>query len=228
MSIKMKKYIVTFLLLALPLAAISSDWKYELSDALSKSENATGITEYKVNMEVIDYYISRIAEHAKEYPPRFRSQEEFNDVAEKLEKLIGVLSIIGENQKQNAEFLLRSAFAQSMAHNINMRGAADKAKDDFDKLLKLEPDNIKGNYLDGMFLSGTQKYHFESIPYLEKAFTLGETDAQYTLGLLYYQQGDKGKGLRYLQEYAKNNPDQERVKKVISAIESGKLQFKHD
>ena len=224
----MKKYIITLLLLALPFAAISSDWKHELSEALSKSENEEGITQYKVNMEVIDYYISRIAVHAKEYPPRFKSQEEFNDVAEKLEKLIGVLSIIGQNQQQNAEFLLRSAFVQSMAHNINMKGAADKAKEDFDKLLKLEPDNIKGNYLYGMFLSGTQKYHFESIPYLEKAFTLGENDAQYTLGLLYFQQGDKDKGLKYLQKYAKNNPDQERVKKVISAIETGKLQFKHD
>jgi tetratricopeptide (TPR) repeat protein len=228
MSTKMKKYIITLLLFAFPLAAFSSDWKYELSDALSKSQNAEGVTQYKVNMEVIDYYISRIAEHAKEYPPRFRSQEEYNDVAERLEKLIGVLSIIGENQQQNAEFLLRSAFVQSMAHNINMKGSADKAKEDFVKLLKLDPDNIKGNYLYGMFLSGTQKYHFESIPYLEKAFSLGETDAQYTLGLLYFQQGDKDKGLKYLREYAKNNPDQERVKKVISAIETGNLQFKHD
>jgi Tfp pilus assembly protein PilF len=149
-------------------------------------------------------------------------------VAEKLDKLIGVLAIVEENQQKNADFLLKSAFVQSMAHNINMKGAAKKAKEEFDKLLELEPDNIKGNYLYGMFLSGTQKYHFESIPYLEKAFALGETDAQYTLGLLYYQQGDKNKGLSYLREYAANNPEQERVKKVISAIESGKLKFQHD
>jgi tetratricopeptide (TPR) repeat protein len=224
----MKKYIITLLLFTFPLTAISSDWKYELSEALSKSENADGITQYSVNMKVIDYYISRIAEHAKEYPPRFESQEEFNDVVNKLEKLIGVLAIIGENQQQNTDLLLRSASVHSMAHNINMRGAADKAKEEFEKLLKLEPDNVKGNYLYGLFLSGTQKYHFQSIPYLEKSFALGQTDAQYTLGLLYFQQGDKEKGLRYLREYAANNPEKERVKKVISAIESGKLKFQHD
>jgi tetratricopeptide (TPR) repeat protein len=224
----MKKYIITLLLFVFPFASLASDWKYDLSDALSKSENDEGIIQYSVNLEVIDYYIARIAEHAKEYPPRFKSEEEFNEVAEKLDKLIGVLAIVEENQQKNADFLLKSAFVQSMAHNINMKGAAKKAKEEFDKLLELEPDNIKGNYLYGMFLSGTQKYHFESIPYLEKAFALGETDAQYTLGLLYYQQGDKNKGLSYLREYAANNPEQERVKKVISAIESGKLKFQHD
>jgi tetratricopeptide (TPR) repeat protein len=224
----MKKYIITLLLFVFPFASLASDWKYDLSDALSKSENDEGIIQYSVNLEVIDYYIARIAEHAKEYPPRFKSEEEFNEVAEKLDKLIGVLAIVEENQQKNADFLLKSAFVQSMAHNINMKGAAKKAKEEFDKLLELEPDNIKGNYLYGMFLSGTQKYHFESIPYLEKAFALGETDAQYTLGLLYYQQGDKNKGLSYLREYAANKPEQERVKKVISAIESGKLKFQHD
>jgi hypothetical protein len=94
----MKKYIITLLLFTFPLTAISSDWKYELSEALSKSENADGITQYSVNMKVIDYYISRIAEHAKEYPPRFESQEEFNDVVNKLEKLIGVLNEAASRQ----------------------------------------------------------------------------------------------------------------------------------
>lgn len=45
-----------------------------------------------------------------------------------------------------------------MAHNINMESAADKAKEDFDKLFVLEPDNIKGNYLYGMFLCGIKKH----------------------------------------------------------------------
>jgi len=228
MSEKMKRYIISLLFLAFPLAALSADWKYELSEALSKSKNEEDVDQYSINLEIVDDYIERIAKHAKEYPPRFTSKEEYEDVAEKLNGLIGVLAIVSENQQNNPELLLRLGFVQSMAHNININGAADKAKENYEKLLKISPNNIKGNYLFGMFLSGTRKYHFDSIPFLEKALALGETDSQYTLGLLYYEQGDKEKGLKYLRKYSENNPEQDRVKKVINAIETGKLKFNHD
>jgi hypothetical protein len=57
----MKKYLITLLLFVFPFASLASDWKYDLSDALSKSENDAGIIQYSVNLEVIDYYIARIA-----------------------------------------------------------------------------------------------------------------------------------------------------------------------
>ncbi|MES9856905.1 MAG: hypothetical protein ABW166_09920 [Sedimenticola sp.] len=221
----MKKYILALLLSTVPFVAVSSDWKYELREIVSKTKKADGSTTYFFNMDVFDYYIGRIATHAKEYPPRFRSKEERAEVTEKLKKLIRGVSNLSENQQDNPEFLLRSAFIQSMAHNLNIKGAAIKAKRDFERVLLIAPNDIKANYLFGMFLSGTSKYHYDGIPYLEKALNGGKARAQFTLGLLYYQQGHKEKGMSYLRQYSQSKPHQEPVKNVISAIDSGNVEF---
>ncbi len=76
-----------------------------------------------------------------------------------------------------------------------------------------------------MFLSGTKKYHFDSVPYLGRALELKQNDAQYTLGLLYFHQGNKQMGMEILQNYSKDNPNNCQVKKIIKAIKSGGLKF---
>lgn len=62
--------------------------------------------------------------------------------------------------------------------------------------------------------------------YLEKAYRLGVEDSAYTLGLAYLGLGDKRKALEYLEAYAQNNPDDEKAKRLIEGIESGKVVVK--
>jgi hypothetical protein len=78
----------------------------------------------------------------------------------------------------------------------------------------------------GMFLASTHKYHWDSIPYLQKALELGAEDARYTLGLLFVQQGKMKEGMDHLQTYSKKHPENGHVKNIIKAIENGELQFK--
>lgn len=201
-------------------------WKYEISDILVKQQNENGQTTYSANVEIIDYYINRISINAKEYPPRFSSKEEQEEVTSKLSQLINILEIIGENQQENPDFLFQAAIANSMGHNLDLQGSADRAKNYFDKLLNISPENPEANYQYGMFLSGTSAYHFDGIPYLEKALAYGQKDALFTLGLLAVQQGHKEKGLAYLTEFSENNPEDTYAKRVINAVNEGKIQFK--
>jgi tetratricopeptide (TPR) repeat protein len=218
------KIVITFLLV-FSMVSIAIGWDYDLKDAMVETVDKNGNKHYSVNMKVIDYYINRISMHAKEYPPSFKSKEEQEEIINKLNQLIGFLEILGENNKNNPDFLSRAAFSYSMGHNVNIKGAAQKSHYYYEKLLEITPESPIANYHYGMFLAGTQPYHYDSIPYLEKALKLGQKDARYTLGLLYYQKGDKEKGLGMLQEYSSDNPNDEHVKKVIEAINSGKLKF---
>jgi len=112
-----------------------------------------------------------------------------------------------------------------LGHNLDFEGSSEKATDSFKKLLKIDPNNPQGNYLYGMFLSNTRKYHFDGVPYLEKALKLGVEDSRYTLGLLRVQQGRREEGLKLLKQYSEKNPQNDHVKRVIKAIESGDLKF---
>ncbi len=221
----MKSTILFTLLVLLSAQANAGVWKYELRQAIFEKTDDKGIKSHSVDMEIISYYIERISVYAKQYPPRFKSKDEQDEVVGKLKQLLELLEIIGENQQNNPDFLAKAAFANSMGHNVDLKGSAKVVGDYYKKLIILKPESPVANYHYGMFLSGTNKYHFESIPYLEKALRLGQEEAKYTIGLLYFQQGQKDIGLSMLKKYSLDNPSNEHVKKVIKAINSGKLKF---
>ncbi len=221
----MNYLILLLFLVASPGLLAAEDWKYDIRDSLVEKTDEKGNKSYSVDMNVIDYYINRISVHAKEYPPKFESEEQRKNISDKLSILIKTLEIFGKNQQRNPEILARSAFVNSMGHNLDFENASKNAKLQYEKLLKLVPDSPLANYQYGMFLSGTSKYHFDGIPYLEKALSLGQDDARYTLGLLYFQKGEKDKGMKMLEEYSKSNPKNKHVKKTIKAIKNGTLKF---
>jgi Tfp pilus assembly protein PilF len=111
-----------------------------------------------------------------------------------------------------------------MAHNINL-GTAAKAKRTFEQAISLNPEDRRANYLFGMFLASTQTFHFDGLPYLEKAYSLGEKDAQFTIGLLLVEKGEKEKGLAMLEASSKEHPESEHTRKVIESIKNGSLEF---
>ena len=161
----MRTIVAIALLLACPLTCIAEEWDYNLRDAMIEKVDETGNKRYSVDVQIIDYHINRISIHAKEYPPRFQSKEEQEEIIFKLNQLLRLLEIISENQQSNPAFLERAAFSYSMGHNVNLEGAAQKSKFYYEKLLEITPENPVANYQYGMFLSGTRKYHFDGIPY---------------------------------------------------------------
>lgn len=221
----MRIIVVFIFLLFFSISSNAKSWEYDLRDALIEKDDGSGNKIHSLDMRIIDYYINKISRHAKQYPPRFSSKEEQVEVIDKLQKLLSLLEIISESQHSNSEFLVRAAFSNSMGHNVNLKGAAEKSKIYFELLLNIKPDDPVVNYQYGMFLLGTKKYHYDSIPFLEKALKLGYEGARYTLGLLYYQQGNNEKGIIMLKKYSSDNPDNDHAKKVIDSINTGKLRF---
>ena len=122
----------------------------------------------------------------------------------------------------NPAILFRQAFANGMGHNLDFPGCAEKAIEAYERVIDIEPENQRANYYYGAFLSGTTLFK-KSIPYLEKAIQLGETDAHYTLAFVYIKLGNPKMALPEFKAYLVSDPDNRTAKKMVSEIESNTL-----
>ncbi len=173
-----------------------------------------------------ELFISYYSQYIKVYPPKFKNKKHKNKVVSKTQKIIEKLNQINIDELHNFDYLINIAYIYSMAHNLDL-GTGQYSKDVFERALSIEPDSKKGNYLFGMYLVSTNKYFFESEVYLKKALLLGEKDALFTLGLVEIKKGNNKNGLKYLEEYSKNNPNNHYVLKIIDAIKNDKIQFRN-
>ena len=179
-----------------------------------------------LDLKCVDGIMDDLAKRAKGFPPQFRSKKEQERAERDVKMLSAMFAPIAAKDDAEVEILLRAGFLNSMGHNLDIEGSAEKAINYFERLLKKEPDHVKGNYLYGIFLAATAAKQKESVKYLEKAYRLGVEDAAYTLGLVHLILGDKQKSLEYFEAYVRSHPDDERSKSMIERIKSGKVEVK--
>jgi hypothetical protein len=68
-----------------------------------------------------------------------------------------------------------------------------------------------------------------SMPYLNKAIDLGETDAHYTLAIVYLSRGTKEEAIDNLKAYAKASPNEaEGINRKIAKIKEANIKMKHE
>ena len=179
----------------------------------------------KIDTVKVREYIEWASPCIKSYPPRFTDAAQRKSIIFKTSSICKEIRDLSIKNINDINMLIDLGYILSMGHNLDL-GTAELSKQYFEKAITLAPDNVKANYLFGMFLVSTRKYFNDSVPYLEKALKLGEKDAGYSLGLIYIRKGETEKGMKMLEEYSKNNPKNEYVKKIIKAIQEKKLEFK--
>lgn len=186
---------------------------------LTVSESATG-KKYGIDLPYLDQMLTDLALHAKNFPPQFDSDQEKQRAVKDIKTLSGMLDVMVAGPNPPPELLWRAGFLNSMGHNLDIPGSAEKTSAIFLKLLAASPSDPRGNYMYGVFLAVSGKPK-ESIPYLEKATALGVVDATYSLGVAYLSLGDPEKALVNLDIYQKQRPNDENVIKLIGAIRKG-------
>jgi tetratricopeptide (TPR) repeat protein len=199
--------------------------KYDLRDALTTKVAGGGKQGYQVDVKSIDRVVDDLAEHARDYPPKFRGEEEKSRAERDAKALVAIFDKLTAEKDASADLLLKAAFVDGLAHNLDIRGAAEKAAQNYDRVLTRTPDNPRANLNFGIFLAGVGKWK-ESLPYLEKALKLGLDDAKYTLGVVHMSLGDKEKAIELLEGFGKTHPQDPRPKQLISAIRSGEIRVK--
>lgn len=216
----MKKLVSLLLLMLFSTMVLAADYpQHDPHRILTVSENPSGQKTYGLDLRYLDRMLSDLSRHAGTYPPRFNSVEQKQRVIQDLSTLSGMLELLLKSGQPNTQILFRAAVANRMGHNLDIPNTAKRAEELFQILLQIDPDTPQGNYQFGLFLAETTRIE-RSIPYLEKALSLGIDRAHYSLGMAYLGMGDSKQALVRLKEHLRNHPDDE-TKKVIEAIETG-------
>jgi len=162
--------------------------------------------------------------HARCYPPTFDTKEEralAQREAETLGKLLATLLQPTEGGKEAAPALLfLAARIEATGHNLDVKGASNRAIGYFERLLAAEPKHVAGNWHFGAFWSGTAKGQTRALPYLEKAIELGETRAHYTLAVTYVLLDEHDKAKVQLRVYLDKHPGDAGARKMLEALDA--------
>ena len=165
-----------------------------------------------------------LSAHARSYPPQFDTPQDKQRATEDVKALSGMLDVLINVPDPDLKLLTLAGDVNSIGHNLDIPGSAQKANSVFRRLLAAAPSDPRGNYMYGTFLAGVGKPK-EALPYLERALSLGVIDAAYTIGMTHLALGDKEQALKNLDDYKQRKPNDGRVDQLIDAIRNGKMEI---
>jgi len=209
-------------LISLP-ALAASYGAYDPQRLLTTTETPAG-KKHGLDVVYLDRMLGALAAHARNYPPQFDSPQDRQRAAQDVKVLAGMLDAVLNGPNPHPELLLRAGLLNSMGHNLEFPGSAEKAAAAFGKLLQADPAHARGNLHYGIFLAGSARPR-QALPYLEKA-AAGLPEASYGLGMAWLSLGDKQKAIEHLTAYQQRSPRDTAVAGLIEGIRNGKVELK--
>jgi tetratricopeptide (TPR) repeat protein len=192
------------------------------STSMAEQPAPPGTHEVSMKESEIDRVLQEIEPHAREFPVHFASAQQRSEMQDKLIKLLVFLDGVVKENPDNLDALLRDAVANGFGHNMGCPDCAEKAIASFEQVLKLQPDSAEANWRYGAFLAQTTQ-HEKSIPYLQKAASLGIVDAHYTAAIVFISLNDQTQAKIELKQYVKANPKDKAAKGLLTDLEHGNL-----
>jgi hypothetical protein len=177
-----------------------------------------------IDPQKVTQFVTWVGPHIGEYPTHFDDDAQKQSILTAMQKVADEIQKVEVAQMTDVEMLTTLGYLLAMGHNVDLH-TAQKARECFERALTLQPENGRANWLYGFFLASTGKWHFDSLPYLQKALGLGERDAQFTIAMLYFQKGDKSKAIEELTAYLKAKPTDIKASKILDAMKHGSVEF---
>jgi tetratricopeptide (TPR) repeat protein len=184
------------------------------STSSAEQEAPAGTHEVSMSQSEIDKTLQEIEPHAREYPVKFASAQQRANMQAQLVELLVFLDHGVKEYPDNTDLLLRDAVANGFGHNMGCPDCGERAIAAFELLLKLKPESKEANWHYGAFLAQTAQRE-KSIPYLQKAASLGVVDAHYTAAMVFISLNDQDHAKLELREYLKENPKDKKAKGVV-------------
>ena len=172
----MRRFLVTVLTLLVVSTASAREYlSFDLKRLITAVETPSG-KKASLDIPYLDQILNDLSDHAINYPPQFDTPQDQQRATQDVLALSKMLDMLIDIPSPNPELLVRAGHVNSMGHNLDIAGAGEKASIIFQRLLTAVPAHPRGNFLYGTLLAGGGKPK-EALPYLEKALSVGLTDA---------------------------------------------------
>ncbi|WP_350656551.1 hypothetical protein [Psychrobacter sp. S1-30-MNA-CIBAN-0213] len=183
----------------------------------------TGLGTDKLDVSLLDDFIKELSPNARHYPPNFPNRSQRHYAREKIKVMTEWIEPYASAPNASYDVLLRAAKLNGMGRNLDLGSDfAVRGGKYVDRAIKAKPDSGEANFLYGMMLSEGGGFK-EGKKYLDKAVSLGYTEAEQSLAQSDLLSDRRNEALDRLRRLEQQVPDNSIIRQQIKLIEDGKF-----
>ncbi len=182
-----------------------------------------GLGTDKLDVSLLDAFIAEASPNARHYPPNFPNRTQRYNTREKIKVLTEWIEPYAQSPNASYDVLLRAAKLNGMGRNLDLGSDYTIRGGKYvDRAIKIQPDSGEANFLYGMMLSEGGGFK-EGQKYLDKAVSLGYTEAEQSLAQSDVLSDRRDNALQRLRRLAGENPNNAIIPQQIKLVEEGKF-----
>lgn len=182
-----------------------------------------GLNNDKLDVSLLDAFIAEASPNARHYPPNFPNRTQRYNTREKIKVLTEWIEPYAQSPNASYDVLLRAAKLNGMGRNLDLGSDYTIRGGKYvDRAIKIQPDSGEANFLYGMMLSEGGGFK-EGQKYLDKAVSLGYTEAEQSLAQSDVLSDRRDNALQRLRRLAGENPNNTVIPQQIKLVEDGKF-----
>lgn len=174
-----------------------------------------------IDVTLIDEFLDDVAPNARHYPPNFPSRTAEYLTSENIKHLSDWIEPYATAANASFDVVLRAAKINGMARNLNVGDSYTlRAGKHMEQAIKLQPNHAEANFLYGMMISEAGGFK-EGRKYLDKATSLGYTEAEQSIAQADLLSDNKTAALKRLRDLAAKHPDNAQIAEQVRIVEGG-------
>lgn len=182
-----------------------------------------GLGTDKLDVSLLDDFITEVSPNARHYPPNFPNRSQRHYTREKIKVLAEWIEPYASAPNASYDVLLRAAKLNGMGRNLDLGSDYTVRGGQYvDRAIKNKPDSAEANFLYGMMLSEGGGFK-EGQKYLDRAVTLGYTEAEQSLAQSDLLSDRRSQALERLRRLEQQKPDNAMIRQQIKLVEEGKF-----
>jgi hypothetical protein len=182
-----------------------------------------GLGTDKLDVSLLDDFIAEVSPNARHYPPNFPNRTQRHNAREKIKVLADWIEPYAKSPNASYDVLLRAAKLNGMGRNLDLGSEYTVRGGQYvDRAIKIKPDSAEANFIYGLMLSEGGGFK-EGQKYLDRAVSLGYTEAEQSLAQSDVLSDRRDKALERLRRLEQTVPDNTIIRQQIKLVEDGKF-----
>ena len=182
-----------------------------------------GLGTDKLDVSLLDDFIAEVSPNARHYPPNFATRTQRHNAREKIKVMTDWIDTYAKSPNASYDVLLRAAKLNGMGRNLDLGSEYTVRGGQYvDRAIKIKPDSAEANFIYGLMLSEGGGFK-EGQKYLDKAVSLGYTEAEQSLAQSDLLSDRRDKALERLRRLEQTVSDNAVIRQQIKMVEDGKF-----